>query len=165
MGKVSGYSAITVPAAADIIYIIQSGVSKSITAASLFAATIGVIKSCPVPTVKTVACTVSIADMLTGIIEATPTATGATAAYTLDTGALCDAGATFAIGSGFEWTIINLALAVLDTITLTASAGHTIVGNPIVQSLHADSGEKWGYSARWLTKKTAAATFVTYRIA
>jgi hypothetical protein len=164
MSKVSEYTAITVPAAADILYIIQSGVSKTITAASLAAAAILRIKSCPVPNAQTTAVTLTIANLLTGIITATHAA-GATAAYTLPTGTLCDAGATFAIGSGFDWSLINLSAAAIDTVTVTAGADHTIVGNPIVQSANAASGGIWGSSGLFRTKKTAAATFVTYRIA
>ncbi len=117
------------------------------------------------PTVKTVANTLTIAELLTRIITATPTATGATAAYTLPTGALIDAGVTMEAGDSFDWTLINSALAAADTITVTADTGHTIVGGPIVQSLHASTGGITGYSAQFRTRKTAADTFVTYRIA
>ncbi|MBS1198151.1 MAG: hypothetical protein H6R18_1936 [Proteobacteria bacterium] len=119
----------------------------------------------PAPTVKTVANTLTIAELLTKIINATPTATGATAAYTLPTGALIDAGVTMAVNDSFDWVLINNALAAADTITVTASTGHTIVGNPVVQSLHATTGATMGYSSMWRTRKTAADTFVTYRIA
>lgn len=117
------------------------------------------------PTVKTVANTLTIAELLTRIITATPTATGATAAYTLPTGALIDAGVTMAVNDSFDWTIINSALAAADTITITANTGHTIVGGPIVQSLHATTGGITGYSATFRTRKTAADTFTSYRIA
>jgi hypothetical protein len=43
--------------------------------------------------------------------------------------------------------------------------GKDIVGNPIVQSANASTGGIYGNSARWRTRKTAANTFVTYRIA
>lgn len=122
-------------------------------------------KTQPTPTTKTVANTMTIAELLTKIIDATPTATGATAAYTLPTGALCDAGATFEVDDSFDWILINNALAAADTITVTAATGHTIVGNPVVQSLHASTGATMGYSAMFRTRKTAADTFVTYRIA
>lgn len=117
------------------------------------------------PTTKTVANTMTIAELLTGIISATPTATGATVAYTLPTGALVDAGVTMEVDDSFDWTIINNALAAADTITITAGDGHTIVGGPIVQSLHVTTGGITGYSATFRTRKTAAATFVSYRIA
>jgi hypothetical protein len=119
----------------------------------------------PDPTVKTVANTLTIAELLTKIIDATPTATGATAAYTLPTGALIDAGLTMEVNDSFDWCLINSALAAADTITVTAATGHTIVGNPIVQSLHASTGSIMGYSSLWRTRKTAADTYVTYRIA
>lgn len=119
----------------------------------------------PDPTVKTVANTLTIAELLTKIINATPTATGATAAYTLPTGALIDAGLTMEVDDSFDWCLINNALAAADTITVTADTGHTIVGNPVVQSLHASTGAVMGYSSLWRTRKTAADTYVTYRIA
>lgn len=122
-------------------------------------------KTQPSPTAKTVANTLTIAELLTGIINATPTATGATAAYTLPTGALIDAGVTMEVDDSFDWVLINNALAAADTITVTADTGHTIVGGPIVQSLHATTGGITGYSAMFRTRKTAADTFVTYRIA
>ena len=119
----------------------------------------------PAPAAKTVANTLTIAELLTKIINATPTATGSTAAYTLPTGALIDAGLTLEVDDSFDWCLINNALAAADTITLTADTGHTIVGNPVVQSLHASTGAVMGYSSLWRTRKTAADTFVTYRIA
>jgi len=123
-------------------------------------------KAQPAPTVKTVANTMTIAELLTKIINATPTATGATAAYTLPTGALIDAaGLGMEVDDSFDWTIINNALAAADTITVTAATGHTIVGGPIVQSLHATTGGITGYSATFRTRKTAADTYVTYRVA
>lgn len=119
----------------------------------------------PTPTLKTVANVMTIAELLTKIINATPTATGATAAYTLPTGALIDAGLTMEVDDSFDWCLINNALAAADTITVTATTGHTIIGNPVVQSLHASTGAIMGYSSLWRTRKTAADTYVTYRIA
>jgi hypothetical protein len=117
------------------------------------------------PATETVAVTLTAAKLLNGIINATPSATGATAAYTLPAGSLVEAAATFEVDDSFDWCLINNALAAADTITLTAGATHTIVGNPIVQSLHASTGGIMGYSSLWRTRKTAADTFVTYRIA
>jgi hypothetical protein len=120
----------------------------------------------PAPTAKTVAVTLTIAELLTKIIAAVPTATGATAAYTLPTGALIDAGLMMEVDDSFDWCLINSALAAADTITVTSpGADHTIVGNPIVQSLHVSTGGVMGYSSMWRTRKTAAATYISYRIA
>lgn len=117
----------------------------------------------PVPTAKTVAVTLTIAELLTKIITATHAA-GATAAYTLPTGALVEAGASLEVGDSFDWAIINLSAAAVDTVTITAATNHSIVGNPIVQSAHATTGGIYGNSAQFRTKKTAANTMVTYRI-
>ena len=118
----------------------------------------------PTPTAETTAVTLTIAKLLTGIITATHTA-GATQAYTLPTGALTDAWPAFGINDYFDWYLINLSAAAADTVTVTAAAtGHTIVGNPIVQSAHSSTGGVMGNSAGFRTRKTAAATFVSYRI-
>lgn len=122
------------------------------------------VKTQAAPATATTAATLTAAQLLTGILNATPTATGATVAYTLPTGTLMDAAVTFAVNDSFDWVLINNALAALDTITLTAATGHTIVGGPIVQSLHATTGGITGYSAVFRTRKTAANTFTTYRI-
>jgi len=118
----------------------------------------------PDPTAKTTAVTLTVAEVLTGIITGTHAA-GATQAYTLPTGTLLDAAATWDTNEYFEWSLINLSAAALDTITLTAATGHTIVGNPIVQSSNASTGGIYGNSARFRTRKTAANTFITYRTA
>ena len=122
------------------------------------------------PTAMTVAATITAAGILTKIITGTHTA-GATAAYTLPTGTDMDVAMTAEHGEAMvtnqavEWTLINLSAAAVDTITLTANTGHTIVGIPIVQSAHASTGDLYGNAARWITRKTATSTYVTYRIA
>lgn len=123
-----------------------------------------VVRKQAAPATATTVATLTAAQLLTGILNATPTATGATVAYTLPTGALMDGAVDFAVNDSFDWVCINNALAAADTITITASTGHTIVGGPIVQSLHATTGGITGYSAVFRTRKTAADTFVSYRI-
>lgn len=126
----------------------------------------GVFKQQGAPATPTTVATLTIAQLLTGILNATPTATGATVAYTLPTGTNMDTAATGLVaGDSFDWVCINNALAAADTITITANTGHTIVGNPIVQSLHASTGAIYGYSGVFRSRKTASATWITYRIA
>lgn len=115
------------------------------------------------PTAKTTAATISIADLLTKIVTGTHAA-GATQAYTLDTGTDMSAGCSLAVGDSFDWSLINLSAAAVDTITVTAAADHTIVGNPIVQSAHASTGGVYGNSGLFRSRKTGATTWVTYRI-
>lgn len=57
-----------------------------------------------------------------------------------------------AVGRAFDWVVINTGSG---TATMTAGVGHTIVGLATVAA---------ATSARFRTRKTAANTFVTYRI-
>lgn len=123
-----------------------------------------VAKTQGAPNAQTVAATLTIANLKTGIITGTHAA-GATQAYTLPTGTLTDAGLQFAVGDSFDWYLINLSAAALDTITVTAGVDHTLVGDGIVQSAHVTTGQLYGASAHFRTRKTAANTYVTYRLA
>lgn len=108
----------------------------------------------PTPTAKTTAVTLTIAELLTGII----TGTSATAvSYTLPTGTLSNAGVlggAGAVNTSFDWHLINLGSAT-GVITLLAGTGHTIVGLATTAI---------STTSRWRTRKTAANTFVTYRL-
>ena len=116
------------------------------------------------PTAMTTAASITPTGLLSRIITGTHTA-GATVAYTLPTGTVLDAGTGIDVGQAVDWVLINLSAAALDTITVTAAETHTIVGNPIVQSAHSSTGGIYGNSSQWRTRKTAANTFVSYRIA
>ena len=123
-----------------------------------------VVKTQAAPVAETTAATLTVADLLTGMITVTHTA-GATQAYTTDTGALIEAGLpqNFAVNDSFDFTLINLSAALLDTATLTAGAsGVTIVGQAVVDSAHADS--EFPSSGTFRVRKTAADTFIIYRI-
>jgi hypothetical protein len=113
-------------------------------------------------TAETTAATLTIAELLTGIITGTHTV-GGTAAYTLPTGTLSDAGVGMAVNDSFDWVLINLSAAEADTITVTAGTAHTIVGNAVVLSSHSNTIAS--SSAQFRTVKSAANTMVTYRIA
>lgn len=89
--------------------------------------------------------------LITGGIVTSSTA--AAVAATLDTGTVSDAALTMAVDDSFVWTVINTGG---NTFTVTAATGHTIVGVAAVVTVT---------SARFLTRKTAANTFVTYRMA
>lgn len=116
------------------------------------------------PVAKTVAVTLTAAEITTGLVTGTHAA-GATAAYTLPTGTLLDASTSFLVDEYFDWTVINLSAAAADTITITAGSDHTVVGTMIVQSAHSSTGLVHGNALRLRTRKTAANTFVTYRLA
>ena len=85
-----------------------------------------------------------------GIVTST---TGAAVAGTLPTGAVMDLAAQMSIGDSFDWSVINTGG---NTFTVTAAAsGHTIVGVAAVVTVT---------SAQFRTRKTAADTFITYRL-
>jgi kynureninase len=88
--------------------------------------------------------------MLSGIVTST---TAAAVAGTVPTGTVLDAAGDFAIGDSFDWSVIATGA---NAFTVTADTDHTLVGTAVVATLT---------SGRFRTRKTAATTFVTYRIA
>ena len=94
--------------------------------------------------------TLTAAMILAGIVTST---TAAAVTATLDTGTILDAAGEFAIGDSFDWSAVNTGGA--NAFTVTAAAGHTIVGAGAVAA---------STSGLFRTRKTAANTFVTYRI-
>ncbi len=85
------------------------------------------------------------------------TTSSSAVALTLPTGSDTDAGilsGALANNSAFGWVNINLGSS-SGAQTLTANTAHTIVGNPVVAI---------STTGRFLTRKTAANTFVTYRV-
>ena len=116
------------------------------------------------PAAKTVTVTLTSAELLTGLITGTHAA-GSTQTYTVPTGTLLDAASSFNVNEYFEWALINLSAAAADTVTIGAGTDHTLVGTMVVASAHASTGAAYGNAATFRTVKTAANTFVTYRIA
>ena len=97
------------------------------------------------------AVTVTSAMLLGGIITADP---GSALAYTFETGATSEtASPMWLVGDAYEWSLVNINGT--NAVTVTASSGHTIVGNAVVAL---------STSAKFKTVKTAASTFVSYRI-
>ncbi len=98
--------------------------------------------------------TLTIANLLTLMVTTT---SSSAVALTLPTGSDTDAGilsGALANNSAFGWVNINLGSS-SGAQTLTANTAHTIVGNPVVAI---------STTGRFLTRKTAANTFVTYRV-
>ena len=100
--------------------------------------------------------TLTAALVATGIV--TSTAAAAVVA-TVDTGTAMDTAlaAEVAIGDGFEWSAINTHAT--NAFTVTAATGHTLVGSGVV-----DTDAVGGGSGRFFSKRTAANTWVTYRL-
>lgn len=102
-------------------------------------------------TTKAGAATLTIAELLTRIIEYT----GGAANLTLPTGANIDAGilAGLAADRAFDFCVINTGAG---TATILTAAGLTLTGAMTVAA---------GVSAQFRVRKTAASTFTVYRIA
>ena len=95
------------------------------------------------------------ASLIDGIRTSTPTAD---ITLLVPTGTSMDAAfQELQANQSFEWSLLNFATAASGfDVTVTANTDHTISGNMVV------TGET---SGRFLTRKTAANTFITYRIA
>jgi hypothetical protein len=91
------------------------------------------------------------ANVLTGIVTATPTTTRS---IQLPLGTNLDLATEWAIGDSFDFSVITLAAFAL---TITVNTGVTIVGS-------AATAATSGASARFRVRKTAADTFIVYRI-
>jgi hypothetical protein len=115
------------------------------------------------PATETNTATTTIAKLLSGILAVTPTAA---CALTLPTGTNMSTFNQLAVGDSFDWYIINLSVgADADIITVTAAADHTIVGVAVVQSAKTTTGGLSGSSsAHFRSRKTAATTWITYRL-
>lgn len=113
----------------------------------------GVISQTVITANQNSSSTASASSLRNGLRTGTPTAN---ITLTMPTGTDLDAAfQELQTNQGFQWSTINLAAATF-TITIVASTGHTLVGNMVVAA---------NTSARFLSRKTSANTFVTYRIA
>jgi hypothetical protein len=103
----------------------------------------------PAPISKSAAATLTIAELKTGIIQYT----GIAATLTLPTGTLTEGGFSgIYTNMTFEWSVINTGSGIC---TIGAGTAHTIVGSGTVAI---------GASARFTSRRTAANTFVSYRL-
>lgn len=87
--------------------------------------------------------------MLNGLVTST---TAAAVAGTVPTGTVLDLASEFAVNDSFDFSIIVTGA---NAFTVTAAAGHTLVGAAVVAT---------ATTGRFRTRKTAANTFVTYRM-
>jgi hypothetical protein len=95
--------------------------------------------------------TLTVANLKTGIITSS---TAAAVTMTLPTGTDTEAGFSGVYTNmTFEWAVINTGAT--NAVTIAAGTGHTIVGSATVAASN---------SGRFATRRTAANTFVTYRL-
>jgi hypothetical protein len=104
----------------------------------------------PTPVAVNVTGGVSAAAILGGLVTST---TAAAVAGTVPTGTVMDTSMTaFNVNDSVDWTVISTGA---NAFTVTAATGHTLVGTMVVAT---------ATSGRFRTTKTAAATYVTYRL-
>lgn len=144
--------AFATPRAGWCAYIEDEAVESHFTTAWQAGNSIHDLRKQPAPTAKTANATLTIAELLTRIVTAT---SASAVALTLPTGTLTDAGfLLMPIDTALEWSVINLGSS-SGVVTMTPGTDHTYVGNAVVAI---------GTSAAFKTRKTAANTFVTYRV-
>lgn len=87
--------------------------------------------------------------ILNGILTST---TAAAVAGTVPTGPTMELASDWLVGDSVDWSVVNTGP---NTFTVTAAAGHTLVGAAAVAT---------ATTGRFRTVKTATDTFITYRI-
>lgn len=100
------------------------------------------------PTSKAAAATLTAAEITAGIVQYT----GAAAAITLPTAATLDAYYAVAVDMAFDVSFVNTGTGAA---TITANTGVTLVGAAAVTN---------GTSSRWRLRRTAASTWIAYRL-
>ncbi|CAB4160962.1 hypothetical protein UFOVP774_26 [uncultured Caudovirales phage] len=152
LGVVENETTVFGPYAAGATIVIQAGASGATYAVGTdpVISDDGKFQTQGTPGVLNATGTITPAMILSGILTST---TAAAVAGTLPTGAVLDAASEFAVGDSFDWSVIATGA---NAFTVTAAAtGHTIVGTGAVATVT---------SAIWRTRKTAADTFVSYRL-
>jgi hypothetical protein len=120
------------------------------------------VKTQGAPAAKTVTAALTAAELAGGLI----TTTGATgpSVHQLPLGSALDTQfPDLKVGEAFDFTIINTGTGASDDATITVNTGVTIVGNPTVGSL--TDGTIISGSGTFRCRKTAAETYVVYRVA
>lgn len=103
----------------------------------------------PDPVAVNVTGAVSAAAIMGGIVTST---TAAAVAGTVPTGTVMDSASEWAINDSVDWSVIATGA---NAFTVTAATGHTLVGTAVVAT---------ATSGLFRTRKTAANTFITYRL-
>lgn len=151
LGQVTAGQKILGPYAAGAIIILEAQhqpVEYSIGVAPGCPSSIKILSQ-PAPGTLNATGALTAALITTGIVTST---TAAATVATVPTGAVMDAAIDLAINDSFDWSVVNTGPSAF---TVTAAAGHTLVGTAAVATLT---------SGRFRTCRTAVQTYVTYRL-
>jgi hypothetical protein len=111
-----------------------------------------VIYNQPAPAAVDVTATLTVANLTAKIITSS---TAAAVTMTLPTGTLMDGGFSgLYTNMAFEWSVINTGAT--NAVTVQGGTGHTVVGSGTIAASNA---------GRFLSRRTGATTWVTYRLA
>ena len=147
-GSFASGATIIVEAVGGVTAFYEVGTSPSVQQGRLISG----VQAAPVDIADGAAMAYTTASILNGLVTATPT-TGRS--IQLPTGAAMDLASTFNVNDFFDWSVITLAAFALTT--TAGASGHTLVGSGATAATS-------GSAARFRTRKTAADTFVSYRI-
>ena len=114
------------------------------------------------PAAKTTTTTLTVAELLGGLITANQGGAGA-ATYTLPTGTLMQAAlpTDFTTGDSFDFSIVNISTNAAEDVTVAGDTGMTAVGNMTIASNAAVTDQAWG---TFRVRKTGSNAFSFYRI-
>lgn len=152
LGTVTAGQTVFGPYSTGATIVVDAGPSEAFAAVGVAPAASEYVptRTQPDPVAVNATGAVSAAAMIGGIVTST---TAAAVAGTVPTGAVLDLAGQFAVNDSFEWSVI--VTGATNAFTVTAATGHTLVGNAVVAA---------SSSGRFLTRKTAVDTFITYRI-
>ena len=118
--------------------------------------------STPAASIGTGAKTITIAQMLTEILEEDP---AGAATWTLPTAALMYSSQYIRDGSWFDFYVVNSATTTVDEpITVAIGSGGTLVGHGVVQA-NSVAGEESSGSAHFRVHVTSISAYTCYRLA
>lgn len=116
-----------------------------------------------VPVSKTVSGLLLASDLLNGLILVNQAGAAASAQQLpLGTSIQAALGASFPINGYVDFSVVNTSVVAAEAASITVNTGVTILGSP---DIAAHSGPTVQSSGRFRLRKTAANTFVVYRLA
>jgi len=149
MASITSYCASNAGTTSDLRFKIAGSEKMRISAAG------NIFRNQPTETSKSAAVTLTIAELLTGIVQFTGATIGT---LTLPTGTNIEAGlptaATFPVDMSFDFSVINTGTA-SGAVTITTNTGLTLVGSMVVPITT---------SGLFRVRKTATNTYTVYRI-
>lgn len=113
------------------------------------------------PTAATVSATLTVAEILVGIVTINEGAAGASAQQLPLATAMDTALPLFGANSSFDFSVINISTVAAEDATVTTNTGWTLVGSMAIQSNDAVTSKSAG---QFRARRTAAGAWTLYRV-